>query len=88
MRLDGLSPDGSPNEMANSNIRERLIVVHEADYVSDDNADQQGRSNGCLALDPSIEVSVVDRIHDGALVYSAISALAPPVGRTTNAPKR
>lgn len=81
MRLDGLSVDGSPNGMANTNVRERLIVMHEASYVDDGNASQQGRSNGCLALDPSIEVSVVDRIHDGALLYTAISSLAPPVGR-------
>jgi hypothetical protein len=81
MRLDGLSPDGSPNGMANTNIRDRLIVVHEASYVDDSNDSQQGRSNGCLALDPSIEVGVVDRIHDGSLVYSAIDELNAPVGR-------
>jgi uncharacterized protein (TIGR03382 family) len=49
--------------------------------VSDNNSSQQGRSDGCLALDPSIERSVVDRIHDGSLIYAAISPLAPPVGR-------
>lgn len=83
MRLDGLSPDGSPNGMANTNVRSRLIVVHEASYVSDTNAGQQGRSNGCLALDPDIEVGMVDRIHDGTLIYTAISPLQPPVGRGT-----
>jgi hypothetical protein len=81
MRLDGLSVDGSPNGMANTNVRSRLIVMHEASYVSDSNSSQQGRSDGCLALDPSIEVSVVDRIHDGSLIYTEISPLAPPVGR-------
>jgi L,D-transpeptidase catalytic domain len=81
MRLDGLSVDGSPNGMANSNVRSRLIVVHEASYVSDSNSSQQGRSDGCLALDPSIEVSVVDRIHDGSLIYAEIAPLALPVGR-------
>ena len=81
MRLDGLSADGSPNGMANTNVRSRLIVMHEASYVSDSNASQQGRSDGCLALDPSIEVSVVDRIHDGSLIYTEIAPLAPPVGR-------
>jgi hypothetical protein len=55
--------------------------MHEASYVDDGNSSQQGRSNGCLALDPSIEVSMVDRIHDGSLIYAATSALAPPVGR-------
>ncbi len=81
MRLDGLSPDGSPNAMANTNMRERLVVVHEASYVDDDNTSKQGRSNGCAALDPSIEVSVVDKIHGGSLFYIATSALAAPVGR-------
>jgi hypothetical protein len=81
MRLDGLSPDGSPNNMANTNVRDRLVVVHEASYVDDGNTSQQGRSNGCLALDPSIEASVVDRIHDGTLIYGALSPLNPPVGR-------
>lgn len=85
MRLDGLSSDGSPNGMANSNVRERLIVMHEASYVQDDNTNQQGRSNGCLALDPAIEVGMVDRIHDGTLIYAAISSLNPPVGRSSGA---
>ena len=86
MRLDGVSPDGGPNGMENTAIRDRLIVVHEASYVDDANASQQGRSNGCLALDPDIEVSVVDRIHDGTLIYSATSPLNPPVGQGGGAP--
>lgn len=81
MRLDGLSKDGSVNGMANTNARSRLIVMHEASYVDDANTSQQGRSNGCLALDPTIEVKMVDRIHDGTLIYVATAPLAPPVGR-------
>jgi len=81
MRLDGLSRDGSVNGMANTNARSRLIVMHEATYVDDANTSQQGRSNGCLALDPEIEVKMVDRIHDGTLIYVAKSPLNPPVGR-------
>lgn len=81
MRLDGLSKDGSVNGMANTNARSRLIVMHEASYVDDGNTSQQGRSNGCLALDPSIEVQMVDRIHDGTLIYVATAPLNPPVGR-------
>ena len=80
MRLDGLSPDGSPNGMANTNVRRRAIVVHEASYV-DDSGGRAGRSNGCPALDPDIERDVVDRIHDGTLMYIAKSALHPPIGR-------
>lgn len=82
MRLDGLPRDGSPNGMANTNARSRLIVMHEATYVSDSSTSQQGRSNGCPALDPDIEVGVVDKIHDGSLYYAAIKPLAAPVGRT------
>jgi L,D-transpeptidase catalytic domain len=83
MKLDGLTPDGGPNGMANSLARPRAIVVHEASYVNDDVTTKQGRSNGCPALDPSIEVSVVDRIHDGSLMYIATSSMAAPVGRAT-----
>ncbi len=83
MKLDGLSPDGSPNGMANTNVRERAIVVHEASYVDDAITTKQGRSNGCPALDPDIEVGVVDRIHDGSLMYIATMPLNTPVGRAT-----
>lgn len=81
MRLDGLSVDGSPNGMANTNARDRLIVMHEASYVNDSSSNQQGRSNGCLALDPDIEVAMVDRIFGGSLIYAATAPLNPPVGR-------
>jgi MYXO-CTERM domain-containing protein len=81
MRLDGLSVDGSPNGMANTNVRERLIVVHEASYVDDSSTAQSGRSNGCLALDPAIEADVVDRIHGGTLIYVDTKPLNTPVGR-------
>ena len=80
MRIDGLSPDGSPNGMANTNVRERAVVVHEATYVSDSNTSQQGRSDGCFALDPAIELSMVDRITGGTLMYAAKAPLNPPVG--------
>lgn len=83
MKLDGLSPDGSPNGMANTNARERAIVVHEASYVDDATTTKQGRSNGCPALDPDIEVSVVDRVHDGSLMYIASMPLNTPVGRAS-----
>lgn len=87
MRLDGLSPDGSPNGMANTRMRDRLVVVHEASYVDDSNTEKQGRSNGCPALDPSIEVGVVDRIAHGSLFYIANGTpLNAPVGRAVDDP--
>ena len=80
MRLDGLSPDGSPNHMANTNVRERAVVMHEATYVDDSNSGKQGRSDGCLALDPNIELGVVDRLANGSLIYAETAPLNPPVG--------
>lgn len=82
MRLDGLSRDGSPNGMANTNARERLIVMHEASYVDDASSSKQGRSNGCPALDPDVNRGVVDKLRDGSLLYQATAPLAAPVGRT------
>jgi hypothetical protein len=83
MRLDGLTKDGSPNQMENTNARSRLIVVHEASYVNDANTGQQGRSNGCPALDPDIEADLVDKIYGGSLMYLAIAELNTPVGRAS-----
>jgi hypothetical protein len=80
MRLDGLSPDGSPNHMADTNARDRAVVMHEAAYVNDDNSDAQGRSDGCLALDSSIESSVVHRLRAGGIIYAETKPLNPPVG--------
>ena len=80
MHIDGLSPDGSPNGMANTNVLARAVVVHPADYVSDSNTSQQGRSDGCFALDPAIELSVVNRIANGSLMYAATSPLNSPIG--------
>jgi hypothetical protein len=68
--------------MANTNARPRLIVMHEASYVDDTSTAKQGRSNGCPALDPDVNRSVVDRLRDGSLLYHATRPLAPPVGRT------
>jgi hypothetical protein len=81
MRLDGLSPDGSPNDMANTNVRSRDVVMHEATYVSDSNTSAQGRSDGCLALDPNIELSVVNKLTGGALIYAEKAPLNPPIGQ-------
>jgi hypothetical protein len=80
MRLDGLSPDGSPNQMANTNVRDRAVVMHLATYVDDSNSGKQGRSDGCLALDPNIEQGVVNRLANGSLIYAEIAPLNPPVG--------
>jgi hypothetical protein len=84
MRLDGLSPSGSPNGMANTNVRARAVVMHEASYVSDSRTSAQGRSDGCLALDSSVNVSVTNRLTSGAIIYAETSPLHPPIGRTSD----
>jgi len=59
LRLDGL-------ESTNSNIRSRDIVMHSATYVHDGGT--TGRSWGCTALDPSIYISVIDRLKGGSFL--------------------
>jgi hypothetical protein len=81
MHLNGLSPDGSPNHMANTNVLERSVVMHLATYVDDSSSDAQGRSNGCFALDPSIELSVVNRLTGGSILYADTKPLNPQIGR-------
>jgi hypothetical protein len=81
MHIYGLSPDGSPGSMADTNVLARAVVVHPADYVSDSNAGAQGRSDGCFALDPNIELGVVQRLTNGALMYAERAPLNPPLGR-------
>jgi L,D-transpeptidase-like protein len=80
MHIDGLSADGSPNHMANTNVLSRAVVVHEATYVSDTNTNKQGLSNGCFALDTNLELSIVQRLATGSLMYAALSPLNPPLG--------
>lgn len=80
MHIDGLSPDGSPNNMADTNVLSRAVVVHEATYVSDTNTNAQGRSDGCFALDTNVELSVVQRLANGSVMYAALSPLNPAIG--------
>src|SRR5262249_6691995 len=84
MRIDGLSPNGSPNGMANTNVRKRAVVGDEASYVNDSSG-RAGRSDGCFALDPAIEHDFVNRVHGGTLIYAAKAPLHPPIGRSCHA---
>lgn len=61
LRLDGLSP-------TNSNARERLVVIHGANYVSSGRP-KQGMSLGCPALSHSVAQDVIDKLEAGSLVY-------------------
>jgi len=67
LRMDGL--DAGINDRA----RERAIVIHGADYVSDTFAKAQGRlgrSWGCPAVRGVIAKSLIDRVRGGGLVFA------------------
>jgi hypothetical protein len=64
LRLDGLEP-------TNSNARDRAVVVHGADYVSEEFArmhSRVGRSDGCPALDHKHARTVIDQLKLGSLL--------------------
>jgi hypothetical protein len=63
MRLDGL-------ESTNSNARERAIVLHGADYVSQNYINdfgRIGRSLGCPAVEMSVVANLVTKLQGGSL---------------------
>jgi hypothetical protein len=66
LRLDGLEPD------FNSNARSRGVVIHAANYVSEDyikKAGRIGRSFGCPALPVENYSTIIDMIKDGVCLY-------------------
>jgi hypothetical protein len=66
LRLDGQDPKH------NSKARERAIVIHGANYVSEQyikNNGRIGRSFGCPALPKEINNAVIDLIKDGSCLY-------------------
>lgn len=66
MRLAGLDPQ-------NNNAEARAIVVHGADYVTEDHVaawDKCGRSEGCFAVAPHIVPQVLGLLGQGRLLYS------------------
>jgi hypothetical protein len=65
LKLDGLST-------TNSNARERLIVIHSADYV-EPTRDVMGRSNGCPAVDERYRNEIINTLKDGALLYADLA---------------
>ena len=65
LRLDGL-------EYSNSNARERAIVIHAADYVSQSfikNNGRLGRSLGCPSLPERDYEKIVQKIQGGSLLF-------------------
>lgn len=67
LRMDGLEP--GINDMA----RERAIVIHGADYVSDAfvrKTGRIGRSYGCPAVRQGVAQALIDTLQDGQFVFS------------------
>jgi hypothetical protein len=67
LRLSGLEPG------INDRARDRRIVMHGADYVSDGfvaTHGRLGRSWGCPALPAGVHAQVIDRIRDGSAVFA------------------
>jgi hypothetical protein len=65
LRLDGKSS-------TNSNVRERAIVVHGADYVQDKEI-RQGRSWGCPAVPMAYRDKIIAMIKNGSVIYAGQS---------------
>jgi hypothetical protein len=66
LRLEGLEP-------TNSNALERLVVLHTADYVSEDFIRQTGRigrSDGCFAVEQSVGDTLIDKLKNGAYIVA------------------
>jgi hypothetical protein len=66
LRLDGLETG------INNHARDRSIVIHGANYVSEQFIRQQGRigrSWGCPALPEELSGEVIDLIKDGSCLY-------------------
>ena len=67
LRLDGLEPG------INDRARERAIVMHGADYVTEEVVDyfgRVGRSWGCPAVDPAVHRALIDEIRGGTAVFA------------------
>lgn len=67
LRLQGLE------QGFNTNAEARNIVVHAADYVSEQFAQSHGRlgrSFGCFALSPHVTRAVIDTIKAGSLIFA------------------
>lgn len=67
LRLDGME------ENYNSNVRERAVVVHAADYATESwiqRYGRLGRSQGCPALPPKMAKEIIDTIKDKTAIFT------------------
>lgn len=74
LRLDGL------NKGINHAARDRAIVIHAADYVSEKFIQQHGRlgrSQGCPALPAELNESIIQTIYGKSLMFLYHPSLAP-----------
>lgn len=65
LRMDGLST-------TNSNVRDRTIVIHQADYVVESDV-IAGRSWGCFAIANENRDKVVSILKNGSIIYAGLS---------------
>jgi len=74
LRLDGMSKD------LNDNARKRAIVIHGANYVSEDFIQRNGRlgrSFGCPALPMDESKHIIDLIKNGTCLFIYHPSLIP-----------
>ncbi len=67
VRLDGLSPT------INSNIRQRVIVMHPSDYVSASYMKHHhypGQSLGCITLNPEDAPRIINLLKEGGIIVN------------------
>lgn len=66
LKLDGL-------ENTNSNARDRAVVLHKADYVSDSFIAANGhigRSDGCFVVEDSVSETVINQLKNGSFIIA------------------
>lgn len=57
----------------NDKVKSRAVVMHSAEYVSDQvvkETGRLGRSEGCLALNPAVTKPVIDTIKNGTVIFA------------------
>jgi hypothetical protein len=67
LQIDGLEPG------VNGHARQRGVVIHPADYMTERFVEQHGRagrSYGCPALDPAVSKPVIDAIKGGSVLWA------------------
>lgn len=67
LRLDG------KERSINDNVRNRAVVIHGADYVTESwikRYGRLGRSQGCPALPPDLNKEIIDTIKGGTAIFS------------------